>query len=106
MEIKELIDKYFEDFLNEEIRLGNNGYYYYSVRQWRKFNNGYYEIGVKNLEDLIYDEEGELKDESEEYDMIVERFVDYLYNNNVLDDKHYVEEIFNALIEKISIYCY
>lgn len=106
MEIKELIDKYFEDFLNEEIRLGNNGYYYYSIRQWRKFDNGYYEIGIKNLEDMIYDEEGELKDESGEYDMLVERFVDYLYNVAELDDKDYVESIYNYLVERTSIYCY
>ena len=111
METKEIIKKYFIDFLNDELSTND---YYYSIMEYRNIggtDGDYYEIGMKNIEDLIYDDDGELIDDSKEYDLIIERFINYLYTKEetqkyLKTDKHYVENIFNELIEKIIIYCY
>lgn len=108
MKTEEIIEKYFKEFLDYELSIND---YYYSIMQYTKSKNNYYEIGIKNIEDLIYDENGDLIDDAKEYDMLIERFIDYLYKKEELNDyfennKYYVEEIFNNLIEKIVIYCY
>ena len=108
MKTEEIIKKYFKEFLDYELTIND---YYYSVMQYTKSKNNYYEIGIKNIEDLIYDENGNLIDDSKEYDMLIEIFIDYLKQKEELNDyfennKYYIEEIFNNLIERIVIYCY
>lgn len=103
-------DRYFGSFLDADMEKN----YYYSVKQYSRSKNGYnghyyYEIGMKNIEEIIYDDEGELKDDTEEYDILIERFYDYLVNEkNIKNDvnKDLVENIASDIYEYVSIYCY
>lgn len=101
MNSKQLIKNYFKEFLDNELSIND---YYYSIMEYSKFDNGYFEIGIKNIEDLIYDSDGELLEDSKEYDLVIERFIDYLQKQKNIDCN--VEDIFYSLIEKITIYCY
>lgn len=108
MKTEKIVEKYFKKFLDYELTIND---YFYAIMRYTKSKNNYYEIGIKNIEDLIYDENGDLIDDSKEYDMLIERFIDYLQSKEELNDyfennKYYVEEIFNNLVEKICIYCY
>lgn len=96
----ENILKYFEEFLLKE--LDKN--YYYQVVEYSKSKNNFFEIGIKNIEDIIYDENGELKDESQEYDILIERFIDYLLEEKNINAD--AENVYNKLIDNIIIYCY
>ena len=94
------IMKYFRDFLNSELEKD----YYYQVVEYSKSKNDFFEIGMKNIEDIIYDEDGELKDDSQEYDILIERFIDYLLEEKNINAD--VEDVYNKLIDNIIIYCY
>ena len=105
MSNKDMSEKYFEDFLKYDMQCN----YWYSVVKYTKSENGYFDIGMSNIEELIYDADGELKDDAEEYSVLIERFYDYLINNtDVKNDvfKDLVENIASSVYEKTSIYCY
>ena len=97
-----MFEKYFKDFLDADMEKN----YYYSIKEYSRYNNNYYNVGMKNIEELIYDENGDLKDEGEEYIMLIERFYDYLINNTDAAEKDLVENISNSIYEKVGIYCY
>ena len=103
-------DKYFGSFLDEDMQKD----YYYSVKEYSRNKTGYhghyyYEIGIKHIDKLMYDEDGNYNEDAYEYDVLIERFYDYLVNEKDIKNdvnKDLVENIASDIYEYVGIYCY
>lgn len=78
-------EKEFEMFLNQD----KVQEYYYKINKINKIGN-YYEIFVDNTEEI-----------EEKYDIIIDRFYDYLIRNNINCE---FEDVYNNCYEHISVY--